>query len=178
MASLLFGNANCNSYRPPEDDVCHQQNVHRNILTQPFCVIKKNLTSSLSKFALKLLPSKHSISFSRKHTHTPWIHSAYPSCCSMIIHTKTRLAGLPWRDGSVSGWWLRSPAASLPRAGNSDLIRARTPSLIFLPELNRVETKTGIDERVKVLASHARSFSLCFSSQGAWGFLSWVMGSF
>lgn len=45
------------------------------------------------------------------------------------------LAMLPQRDGSVSGWWLRSPAASLPRAGNSNLIRAKTPPfLLHLPE--------------------------------------------
>lgn len=80
-------------------------------------------------------------------------------------------AGWSWQGchgvmGSVSGWWLRSPAASLPRAGNSNLIRAKTPPSSFCPESgtrgwgqNRNRMR---ETKVKSLGNIPHAPSLCF----------------
>ncbi len=121
----------------PEDD-CHQRYVHSLILTQPLCLIKKNLTPLSATpsllFSSSLFPLSHL--FTHTHAHLQPIQHIQATAVWLFIWQRgwIKLARLPRRDGSVSGWWLRSPAASLPRAGNSNLIRARTPPSPHLPE--------------------------------------------
>lgn len=86
--------------------------------------------------ALQLLPFPSLHLFTHTHTHLQPIQHIQATAVWLFIWQWgwIKLARLLQRDGSVSGWWLRSPAASLPRAGNSNLIRAQTPPSLHLPE--------------------------------------------
>ena len=84
---------------------------------------------SSPQFALQHLPFPSLHLLTHTHAHFEPIQHIQATAVWLFMWQWgwIKLARLPQHDGSVSRWWLRSLAAFLPRAGNSNSIRAKTP---------------------------------------------------
>lgn len=87
--------------------------THSLILIQALCLIKKNLTSYQQPPGRTQLLPFPTFNFFYTNTHLELIQHIQTTAVWLFIQQRGRfeLAGQSGCEGSVSGWWLRSPAA-------------------------------------------------------------------